>query len=146
MNGETLVTTESGAVCTEVPERFDLICPTGLRRIAARYGIGMKYGEFNWCKAGNDPEFQRKRLNHVLAHLNLYLAEGNVNNDHLAAAAWGCIALMHYEEGCECHKAPIPGSMEEGKKCRYCEGITKIQAQANNWPLSCLVCGKVYDE
>lgn len=106
---EERVAFQSGATMSAVKERFDLICPTGLRRLAERYALGAKkHGDYNWCKAGDDPEFQRARLNHLVKHVALYLLEGNSKDDNLAAIAWGAFALMHYEEKCRHHEAKLP--------------------------------------
>lgn len=74
--------------------RYDLISPVGLRRLAKRYADGaVTHGDRNWEKGIP----ASATLNHLLRHLNLW-ADGDRNDDHLAAAAWGCFALMHYEE------------------------------------------------
>jgi hypothetical protein len=36
-------------------------------------------------------------LNHLLRHVDLYRS-GDRDEDHLAHAAWGLFALMHFEE------------------------------------------------
>jgi len=105
---------ESGATQSEVKERFDLICPAGLRRLAARYGFGsVAHSDFNYCKAEDDKAFHRARLNHLIKHLNLYLLEGNEKDDNLAAIAWGAFTLIHYEERCQHHLAPISGNAKD---------------------------------
>lgn len=72
-------------------ERYDLISPIGLKRIAETYAYGAKkYTPFNWEKgipASN-------MLNHALRHLYMFLA-GDTNEDHLAHAAWNVIGAMH---------------------------------------------------
>jgi hypothetical protein len=106
---EEKVAFSSGATMSRLDERYDLICPVGLRRLAARYGLGVpKHGEFNWCSAGNDKAFQRARLNHMIRHMVAYLQEGNAKDDNLAAIAWGAFALMHYEESCSHHEQKLP--------------------------------------
>jgi hypothetical protein len=93
----------TGAKCSKIDERFDLICPTGLRRLALRYGLGsLKYSDYNWCKGVP----MRERLNHLIKHLNAYMDHGNEGDDNLAAIAWNAFALMHYEEDCKHHEAP----------------------------------------
>lgn len=75
-------------------ERYDLISPIGLRRLAVRYGMGgITYGDFNWERGMPIGDL----LVHVIRHLYQYLS-GNRDEDHLAAAAWGCFAAMHSEE------------------------------------------------
>jgi ketol-acid reductoisomerase len=103
---------ETGATCTKVHERYDLICPTGLKRIAQRYALGaVKYSDYNWCKGIPIKE----RLNHLIKHVNEYIANGNVFDDNLAAIAWNAIALMHYEEDCKHHEAPWIDKEEDAK-------------------------------
>lgn len=108
---EAKVSTSSGATMSEVKERFDLVCPAGLRRLARRYGLGAaKHGDTNYCIAGDksDREFMRARLNHLIRHLNDYLQYGNSNDDNLAAIAWAAFTLMHYEERCLHHTRSLP--------------------------------------
>jgi NTP pyrophosphatase (non-canonical NTP hydrolase) len=94
---------DSGAACSYVEERYDLICPTGLKRIAQRYALGsQKYSDYNWTKG--IPSYIR--LNHLIKHVNEYIMNGNKSDDNLAAIAWNAIALMHYEEDCKHHEAP----------------------------------------
>ena len=75
-------------------ERFDLISPIGLRRLAETYAEGAaKYGDRNW-----EQGFPASVIvNHALRHLNLWLA-GDDREDHLAHAAWNLFAIMHFEE------------------------------------------------
>ncbi len=74
--------------------RYDLVTPIGLRRLAERYALGSKnHGDRNW-EAGF-PE--GVVMNHLLRHIELYRA-GDRSDDHLAAAAWGLFAEMHFEE------------------------------------------------
>lgn len=109
LGDEPIFKGESGAVCTQVDGRYDLICPTGLRRLAQRYGLGAEhYGDYNWCKAGKDKKFQRERLNHLVKHITHYLLHGDDgSDDDLAAIAWNAFALMHYSENCTCHEMKI---------------------------------------
>jgi len=86
----------SGAVRSEVKPRYDLIPLVALRRLANRYGLGaVKYGDYNWLKGG--PDFVKDVPNHIIEHIFLWVS-GDRAEDHLAAAAWGCCALMHFEE------------------------------------------------
>ena len=102
-SSEEVHTFPSGAKRTVKEERFDLICPAGLRRIARRYALGAKkYSDFNWCM-GVPPAVT---LNHLIAHVVDYLEHGNTRDDNLAAIALNAIALIHYEEGCNHHTAP----------------------------------------
>lgn len=87
---------ESGAVRSSDAdnERWDLISPIGLKRVAEAYSEGAKkYGEYNWEKGMPINDL----LNHALRHIYLYLG-GDNTEDHLAHAAWGLLASMHSEE------------------------------------------------
>jgi hypothetical protein len=87
---------ESGAVrsADRVGQRYDLISPVGLRRLAETCHEGaVKYSDFNWEKGMPINDI----LNHGIAHLYAYLS-GDRSEDHLAHAAWNCFAAMHSEE------------------------------------------------
>lgn len=74
--------------------RFDLISPFALMRLAKHYEAGAKkYASRNWEKG---MPFSRY-LDSAMRHLNKYLM-GMEDEDHLAAAAWNIIAIMHHEE------------------------------------------------
>jgi hypothetical protein len=65
-------------------ERYDLITPIGLRRLAKTCAEGAaKYGAYNWEQGMPVHDL----LNHALRHLYLYLS-GDRKEDHLAHAAW----------------------------------------------------------
>jgi hypothetical protein len=75
-------------------ERWDLITPIGLRRVAATYAEGAaRYGERGWEKGMPASDL----INHALRHVYLYLA-GDSSEDHLAHAVWNLLAVMHFEE------------------------------------------------
>jgi len=86
----------SGAIrCAEADsERWDLITPIGLRRLAETCAEGaVKYGEYNWQK-GIPASVM---LNHAIRHIYLYI-EGDTEEDHLAHAAWNLLGVCHFEE------------------------------------------------
>jgi len=75
-------------------ERWDLITPIGLRRLAQTCAEGArKYGERNWEK-GIPASVM---LSHAIRHIYLYLA-GDTSEDHLAHAAWNILGVCHFEE------------------------------------------------
>ena len=75
-------------------ERWDLIPPIGLRRLAETCAEGArKYGVNNWQKGIPASDL----INHAIRHLYLYLA-GDVSEDHIAHAAWNLLAVCHFEE------------------------------------------------
>ncbi len=87
---------ESGAVRSKEAdtERYDLISPVGMKRLAMTYAEGAaKYSDRNWEKGIPASDL----LNHVVRHIYLYLS-GDRTEDHLAHATWGLMATMHFEE------------------------------------------------
>ncbi|GAB6166172.1 hypothetical protein JCM19992_21720 [Thermostilla marina] len=75
-------------------QRWDLITPIGLRRLAETCAEGAaKYGEHNWTK-GIPASVM---LNHAIRHIYLYL-QGDRGEDHLAHAAWNLLGVCHFEE------------------------------------------------
>lgn len=75
-------------------QRYDLISPIGMRRLAETYAEGgVKYGDFNWERGMPISEM----LNHAIAHIYSYEA-GDRSEDHLAHAAWNLFGAMHSEE------------------------------------------------
>lgn len=75
-------------------ERWDLISPIGLRRVAETCAEGAaKYSDFNWERGMPISDL----LNHAIRHQFLYLS-GDRSEDHLAHCAWNLLAAMHSEE------------------------------------------------
>lgn len=105
---------ESGATRSEIYKaRFDLIPSHALTRLALRYGLGaVSYGDLNWLKGMPFSD----TLNHIQQHLEnakMRYRRGvganvgdedairstlcdsfSTEDDDLAAAAWGCFALI----------------------------------------------------
>jgi len=74
--------------------RFDLITPLGLHRLARHYENGAaKYGDRNWEKGQPLSRFLDSAIRHLYAFL-----EGLRDEDHLAAAAWNVLCIMHIQE------------------------------------------------
>lgn len=74
--------------------RYDLITPFGLRRVAKWYELGAKkYADRNWEKG---IPFSRC-IDSAKRHIDKYVI-GMPNEDHLAAAVWNLLAIIHYEE------------------------------------------------
>ena len=75
-------------------ERWDLISPIGLRRVAATCSEGAnKYGDYNWERGFGIAVM----LQHMIRHAYLYLA-GDRTEDHLGHAAWNALGACHSEE------------------------------------------------
>ena len=92
---------ESGATRSEdaEEERFDLVSPFAMQRIARVYAEGAKtHGSANW-ERGVPLD---ATLNHLERHLQMSKAEVKSGkkigeDDHMAKVAWGAFAIMHYE-------------------------------------------------
>jgi len=74
--------------------RYDLISVYALHRIAIHYEKGAsKYDDRNWEKGIPASRCISSALRHTLQ----YLAGCN-DEDHLAAACWNLMAIMHFEK------------------------------------------------
>lgn len=74
--------------------RFDLIPVDALRRVADLYARGAaKYDDWNWTKGISKQRCYGSALRHIYQ-----FALGEKTEDHLAAAVFNLLALMHYEE------------------------------------------------
>lgn len=85
----------SGAVRTRDAdgERYDLISPIGLERLARIYADGAKkYAPMLWEKGMSISDI----MNHGLRHWRLYCS-GDRSEDHLAKLAWAAFSAMHSE-------------------------------------------------
>lgn len=90
------ITFATGAVrsADRAKQRYDLISPIGLRRVAETCHEGAtKYSPYNWEKGMGVSEM----LNHAIPHIYAYLS-GDRSEDHLAHAAWNLLGAMHSEE------------------------------------------------
>lgn len=74
--------------------RYDLITPFGIYRLAKWYELGSaKYADRNWEKG---MPFSRY-ISSAKRHIDKFIM-GMEDEDHLAAAAWNILAIMHHEE------------------------------------------------
>lgn len=74
--------------------RYDLVTPFGMRRLAEWYELGsQKYADRNWEKG---MPFSRY-TDSAKRHLDKFVM-GMEDEDHLAAAAWNIMAIMHHQE------------------------------------------------
>jgi hypothetical protein len=74
--------------------RYDLISPFALKRIAIHYENGAKkYADRNWERG---MPFSRC-IDSAKRHLDQYVM-GEKNEDHLSAAIWNLMAILHFEE------------------------------------------------
>lgn len=88
-------------VCEDKP-RYKLIPVRPLRRLAELMGRGAKkYGERNWEKGMPLSDCYDSAMRHLQQW-----AEGEGEEDHLAAVAFNIFAIMEYEARVECHQLP----------------------------------------
>lgn len=74
--------------------RYDLITPFGMRRLAMWYEAGSrKYADRNWEKG---MPFSRY-IDSAKRHIDKFIM-GMDDEDHLSAAAWNILAIIHHEE------------------------------------------------
>ena len=74
--------------------RYDLITPFGIMRLAKGYELGSKkYADRNWEKG---MPFSRY-IDSAKRHIDKYIM-GMTDEDHLAAAVWNLLAIIHHEE------------------------------------------------
>jgi hypothetical protein len=92
--GDGIERYQSGAIRSSVPERWDLIPATGLRRVAEAMAHGAaRYGENNWTKGMP----VKSVLNHAIKHLYQWL-DGDRSEDHLGHAAANLMMACHSDE------------------------------------------------
>ena len=73
--------------------RFDLITPFGLERLAKWYEIGAKkYSDRNWEKGIPFSRYIDSAMRHMIKFIM-----GRYDEDHLAAAVWNLMAIMHHQ-------------------------------------------------
>ena len=83
--------------------RYDLISVIFLKRLAKHCENGAtKYGDRNWEKG----QPLQRYLNSALRHISNFL-EGDRSEDHLAAAAWNLMGVIHTEEMIARGKLPL---------------------------------------
>lgn len=90
------VTTETGAQRERADGkgRYDLISPFFLKRLAIRLELGAaKYKDRNWEKGLPFSWF----LDAAIRHIEQWL-EGQEDEDHLAAAAFNLMGIMHLQK------------------------------------------------
>lgn len=94
--------------------RFDLITPFGLARLARWYELGAKkYSDRNWEKGGIP--FSRY-TDSALRHIYKYIM-GMTDEDHLAAAAWNILCIMHHQELGQIEMDNMPHYLTEKMSC-----------------------------
>lgn len=94
--------------------RFDLITPFGLERLAKWYELGAKkYSDRNWEKG---IPFSRY-FDSAMRHMTKFMM-GRIDEDHLAAAVWNLMAIMHHQELGEIELNDLPHYIPEKTQMR----------------------------
>jgi len=92
--------------------RYDLLSQFALRRIACHYENGaMKYADRNW---ENGIPFSRY-VDSALRHMGEFIM-GKTNEDHLAAACWNLMAIIHHQELNELELDDMPHYLGDRRK------------------------------
>lgn len=74
--------------------RYDLITPFGILRLAKWYELGSKkYADRNWEKG---MPFSRY-IDSAKRHIDKFIM-GMEDEDHLAAAVWNLLSIIHHQE------------------------------------------------
>jgi hypothetical protein len=102
---------DNGAKRSSTKLAFHTIPPGAIRALAERATLGLKYGEFNYMKGGED--FFKQAKNHLYTHWTNYM-DGILDDekeltDHLKAIMWNAAYLLWYEEE-QKKKTPSIGS------------------------------------
>lgn len=91
--------------------RFDLITPFGLERLAKWYELGAKkYSDRNWEKG---IPFSRY-FDSAMRHMSKFIM-GRTDEDHLAAAVWNLMAIMHHQELGQTELDDLPHYIKEDR-------------------------------
>ena len=92
--------------------RFDLITPFGLTRLAKWYELGSKkYSDRNWEKG---MPFSRY-VDSAFRHLTKFMM-GMEDEDHLAAAVWNLLCIIHHQELGQTELDDLPHYLSNNKE------------------------------
>lgn len=97
---DTLVTV-GGATSSKLKEVFVNICPVAEQHLSLICAEGLEKHGDNWRFTADPKRFKADRLNHLIRHLNLY-RQGDKSEDHMAKVMWGAMAVLHFDNHCEC--------------------------------------------
>ena len=93
--------------------RYDLITPFGLMRLAKWYELGSKkYADRNWEKG---MPFSRY-IDSAKRHIDKFVM-GMEDEDHLSAAVWNLMAIMHHQELEQLNFDDMPHYLNKRKVC-----------------------------
>lgn len=117
--------------------RYDLITPFGLDRLAKWYELGAKkYADRNWEKG---MPFSRY-TDSAFRHLNKFIM-GMDDEDHLAAAVWNLMCIMHHQELGQLEFDDMPHYKTNVKENEHHKNIENLHEMVDNLNLKTI---KVY--
>ena len=91
--------------------RYDLITPFGIQRLAKWYELGaQKYSDRNGEKGMPFSRYIDSALRHIFKYIM-----GMRDEDHLAAAVWNLLCIIHHEELGETNLNDMPNYMNRAK-------------------------------
>lgn len=134
-DGKKRLTYDSGATRepSEGKGRFDLISPFALARLARWYELGaQKYSDRNWEKGISFSRY----MDSAMRHLNKFMM-GMTDEDHLAAAAWNIMAIIHHQE---------LGQTELDNLPHYTWNSNNSSLTSAKFDVDMMICNKEVDE
>ena len=92
--------------------RFDLITPFGLTRLAKWYELGSKkYGDRDWEKGMTFSRYVDSAFRHLIKFMM-----GMEDEDHLAAAVWNLLCIIHHQELGQTELDDLPHYLSNNKE------------------------------
>lgn len=92
--------------------RFDLITPFGLTRLAKWYELGSKkYSDRNWEKGMPFSRYVDSAFRHLIKFMM-----GMEDEDHLAAAVWNLLCIIHHQELGQTELDDLPHYLSNNKE------------------------------
>ena len=92
--------------------RVDLITPFGLTRLAKWYELGSKkYSDRNWEKGMPFSRYVDSAFRHLIKFMM-----GMEDEDHLAAAVWNLLCIIHHQELGQTELDDLPHYLSNNKE------------------------------
>ena len=92
--------------------RLDLITPFGLTRLAKWYELGSKkYSDRNWEKGMPFSRYVDSAFRHLIKFMM-----GMEDEDHLAAAVWNLLCIIHHQELGQTELDDLPHYLSNNKE------------------------------
>ncbi|MFZ9793625.1 MAG: dATP/dGTP diphosphohydrolase domain-containing protein [Gemmataceae bacterium] len=115
--------------CRKGKGRWDLLPWIALQRVAIHTENGArKYGDRNWEKGQPISRY----LDSAIRHITKY-ASGETSEDHLAAACWNLLAIMHHQH--QIKQGNLPKHLGENYALKTEWRTGQPESQESNVPL-----------